>query len=119
MKTKLSIKDKKALQVLADIKTVAKEIIGEKIVKIILYGSYARNEQDYESDIDIMLLIDDDEENINKYDDLFTNVAFELSLKHDVLISIILKSNTQFKKYLDILPFYMNVENEGVEFYGR
>lgn len=105
--------DEKTLNILSSITEKAKEIIGEHISKIILYGSYARNTQDNESDMDIMLLIEE-EENIKKYEERFGNIVFDLSLKYEVLLSVILKSNKQFNKYLDVLPFYMNIHNEGI-----
>jgi predicted nucleotidyltransferase len=111
--------DEKTLNILSYITEKAKEIIGERVAKIILYGSYARHTQDNESDMDIMLLIEEEEENIKKYEEKFMNIVFELSLKYEILLSVILKSNKQFNKYLDVLPFYMNVQNEGIEVYGR
>jgi hypothetical protein len=65
-----------------------------------------------------MILVEDSEENIKKYEDEFADTIFELSLKYDILLSIIFKSNNQFNKYLDILPFYMTVHREGIEVYG-
>ncbi len=111
-------KDEKITEILSDIHNKVKELTGEHLVKVILYGSYARNSQDKYSDIDIMILVEDSEENIKKYEDEFADTIFELSLKYDILLSIIFKSNNQFNKYLDILPFYMTVHREGIEVYG-
>ena len=36
----------------------ARESLGDKLDKVILYGSYARGDYDDESDIDIMVLAD-------------------------------------------------------------
>mgnify|MGYP002866199838 FL=1 len=52
-----------------------------KINKIILYGSYARGDADGESDIDIMVLCDNNQEEANEYSmEIFRQadkVAFE------------------------------------------
>lgn len=118
MNPSLYIKDEKIIQVLSEVHRKVKKLTGDHPVKVILYGSYARNSQDDHSDIDIMILVEDSEENIKKYEDEFADTVFELSLKYDIFLSIIFKSNNQFNRYLDILPFYMNVQNEGIEIYG-
>lgn len=117
--------------ILSLIETEAKQVLGNKLVEIILFGSYARETQDLGSDLDsdldsdlgsdldIMLLIDEDEENIRKFEDKFTDISFRISLEHEIVPSIILKSAKQFINYQDVLPFYMNVRNEGVRVYGR
>ncbi len=114
----LDIKNENIIEILSEVQRKAKELTGEHLVKVILYGSYARNSQDKYSDIDIMILVEDSEENIKKYEDCFLDIAFELSLKYDILLSIIFKSNNQYNRYLDILPFYMNIQREGIEIYG-
>jgi len=114
----LDINNENIIEILSEVQRKAKELTGEHLVKVILYGSYARNSQDKYSDIDIMILVQDSEENIKKYEDDFLDIAFELSLKYDILLSIILKSNNQYNRYVDILPFYMNIQREGIEIYG-
>jgi uncharacterized protein len=118
MNSALSLKNEKTSQILSDVRKRTKELAGKNLVKIILYGSYARNSQDNYSDMDIMILVDAEEENIKKYEDDFKDTIFELSLKYDILLSIIFKSNDQFNKYSEILPFYMNIDREGIELYG-
>ena len=39
------------------ITAASQEIFGDKLNKVILYGSYARGDSDNESDIDIMILV--------------------------------------------------------------
>ncbi|MCD4782872.1 MAG: nucleotidyltransferase domain-containing protein [Candidatus Eremiobacteraeota bacterium] len=109
----------KVKNILSGIEAEAKRIFGNKLVEIILFGSYARDTQESHSDLDIMVIIDEDEENIRKYEDRFTDISFDISLEHDIVPSIILKSRGQFIDYKDVLPFYMNVRNEGVKVYGR
>jgi len=118
MNSTLSLENEKILQILWDVRKKAEELTGKNLVKIILYGSYARNSQDNHSDMDIMILVDDVEENIKKYENEFSDTIFELSLKYDILLSIIFKSHNQFNRYSDILPFYMNIKNEGIKLYG-
>jgi uncharacterized protein len=119
MKSGTQVKDKKIINVLEDLKESLSKIFGAKLKKIILFGSYARDEADDESDIDILLLIDEDREKIKQYHDLIVNVMVEYSLKHNVVISIMEQEFGQYNKYKEFVPFYANVDNEGVEFYAR
>ncbi len=43
--------------ILSDVTAGLREIFGEKLENVILYGSYARGDADEESDIDVMALI--------------------------------------------------------------
>jgi predicted nucleotidyltransferase len=114
-----TIKSKPFLHVLDEVKEELIKIFGDKLRHLILYGSYARNEQDPESDIDIMILVEESEEALRKYRYIVSDVMAELSLKHDKLISLIEIPYTRYNEYLDVLPFYRNVYDEGIEIYGR
>ncbi len=94
-------------------------IFGNKLTEIILYGSYARNDESNDSDIDIIVLVDDDRRQLKDYRDKVSDIRVNLSLEYDVVISILVKSYSHFTKYLNILPFYSTVNSEGVEIYGR
>lgn len=119
MKSNLPIKNKIIRQILSDIEIIAKKVAGRSLIKIILYGSIVRRMADKESDIDIMLLINDSEENIKRYDNEISKLAFYLSLKYNIVLSIMLKDYKQFNNYIDILPFYRNVQKMGIEIYGQ
>ena len=43
------------------------ELFGDKLKKIVLYGSYAQEIQNDESDIDFFVLVDDTVENLRNY----------------------------------------------------
>lgn len=94
-------------------------LFGSRLKKIILFGSYARNEADNESDIDILLLIDEDKCSLKQYHDRIVDIVVELSLKYGVVLSILEQEYQQFNKYTEFVPFYANVENEGIELYVR
>lgn len=89
-------------------------LFGNNLESIILYGSYARNDYDDESDIDVMALVDMDKSALSEYRRTVSNIANEIDLKYDVLLSIKLQDKSTFNKYRDILPFYKNVVKEGV-----
>lgn len=119
MASNVKIKNKDIINILTEVKESMFKIFGVKLRKVILFGSYARNEADKESDVDILLLIDDEQENIKRYHDSIVDTMVELSLKYGLVVSITEQEYKQYMKYITFVPFYANVNNEGVEFYVR
>lgn len=93
-------------------------LIGDRLKKVILYGSYARGDYDKNSDIDIMILTDFDEEEIAEYRMKIRELACELEIENDVIISPIVRNIDKYNNRINIIPFYMNVQKEGVVLRG-
>ncbi|MCL2163324.1 MAG: nucleotidyltransferase domain-containing protein [Oscillospiraceae bacterium] len=93
--------------------------LGSKLHKIILYGSYARGDYNEDSDIDIMVLADIEEYETRFFKTMINEVAHRVSLEYNALVTIFLKDVRSFYRHLEILPYYQNVINEGVEIHGR
>lgn len=94
-------------------KTIA--IFGEKLVSIILFGSYARGDFDEESDIDILILADMPSEELANYRGHIDTLCGDLLLEYGIVVSAIEKDIETYNKYSNILPFYKNIEQEGVK----
>jgi len=92
-------------------------IFGDKLRKVILYGSYARGDFDDESDIDIMILVDMPDEEIEKKSDKVIDLKCEIDDKYNVFLSPMIINANHFNEWLPVLPFYKNV-NSGVVLYG-
>lgn len=92
----------------------AKEIFGDKLVKIILYGSYARGDYVEWSDIDIMVLVDSNGTVMKRQEHALWKYSNELSLKYDVVLSVVVNNYGHFENWKATLPFYSNVQSEGV-----
>lgn len=90
------------------------EMFGNRIKKIILYGSYARGDYNKNSDIDIMMLTDLTDEEIIYYSEKIWDFAYDIELENEVIISPLIKNMDKFNYWLEVLPFYMNVQKEGV-----
>ncbi|MDZ7399595.1 MAG: nucleotidyltransferase domain-containing protein [candidate division KSB1 bacterium] len=103
----------------SDVNKYMAEIFGNKLKKIFLYGSYAKNKQTKESDIDFFVLVDETEEDLKKVRYRIADVMAELSLNHDVLVSITEETLNRFMEYSEILPFYQIIKKEGVVIYGK
>ena len=93
-----------------------KSILGERRKKVILYGSYARGDYNKNSDIDIMILTDLTDDEIIKYRNQILDYAYELEWNNnfDINISPLIKNIDNFNYWVEALPFYMNIEREGV-----
>lgn len=94
------------------------KIFGNRCKKIVLYGSYARGEQDPYSDMDFMVIVAMDENELRTYDDLVFDKSYEITLKYGVLLSVLTKSEQHFIHWVDVLPFYDNIRKEGLEFHA-
>ncbi len=95
-----------------------KELFGSKLRQVILFGSYARGEQDEYSDMDIMVLVDIDDNDLKQYNNKIGELMSDISIRYGVLPSIIDKNYRHFHKWVPYLPFYRNVKTEGIEFYA-
>ena len=92
------------------------KLLGNRIKKVILYGSYARGDFNNNSDIDIMILTDLTDDEIVEYRHKIYDIAFDIEFdnKFDVTLSPLVKNIDKFNYWLQALPFYMNVQKEGV-----
>ena len=97
----------------------ANKMFGNRMKKIILYGSYARGDFNKSSDIDIMILTDLTDEEIIEYGEKIWDFAYDIQLENDVLLSVLIKNIDTFNYWLEAMPFYMNVAKEGVVLNGR
>ncbi len=91
-----------------------KFVLGSKLSRVILYGSYARGDFNENSDIDIMILTTLSDEQIDVIETEIFDLAFDFQMKYGVDISVILKNIEHFNYWLGALPFYDNVQKEGV-----
>jgi predicted nucleotidyltransferase len=93
---------------------ITKDSLGDKLDKLILFGSYARGDYDEESDIDIMVLADIPRKDCWNERMKISKLTGWLDLEYDVLISLHVTDCATFYKYINDLPFYINVRKNGV-----
>lgn len=87
------------------------KIYGEGIKKVILYGSYVRGEATRDSDVDILVLID---QSLNPFEvrESLSDLLFDILLEEGELISVIAVPEHFFENYNS--PFMLNVKKEGL-----
>ena len=92
------------------------KILKKRVKKIILYGSYARGDFNEYSDIDIMILTNLTENEIVEYRSKIAHLTYDVECNNDFEISLspLLKNIDKFNYWLEALPFYMNIQKEGV-----
>ncbi|MBO6112961.1 MAG: nucleotidyltransferase domain-containing protein [Lachnospiraceae bacterium] len=88
-----------------------REIYGDNLLYLILYGSVARNVATEDSDIDIALIVREDDHTM--YDDML-DVVVDLDLEYDQVISTALIKIDEYEKWKKVLPFYRNIDKEGI-----
>lgn len=102
-------------KVINDFIKEVKELLGNRLKKILLYGSYARGDYNKSSDIDIMLLTNLNEKEIEEYRDKISEIVFNIELEKEIYISPIIKNIDKYNERIKFIPFYINVQREGVE----
>lgn len=95
------------------------EILGSRIKKIVLYGSYARGDYNKDSDIDIMILTDLSDKEINEYNNKIWEKCADIEIDKGIAISPLIRNIDKFNSWLDVKPFYMNIAKEGVILVGE
>lgn len=94
-----------------------KELYGNDLKQVILFGSYARKEQTVDSDINLFVIVEDKLDSLKKKDNALYDASYELTLSSGVLVHPIAVSKTQFDKWKDVYPLYREVQKDGVVLY--
>ena len=89
-------------------------VYGDNLYKIILYGSYARGDYRDDSDIDVAALVKGSRQELQ--DDLKAvwERANDLELEYEILVSPTVIPVDEFERYKSDLPYYRNIDNEGI-----
>ena len=91
-----------------------KRMLGDSLRRIIVYGSYARGDYRENSDVDIMILVKMSDEEIRAVKNNIYDLAFGVEMNTGIQLSPIIKNEAQYEYWVDTLPFYRNVRDEGV-----
>ena len=99
--------------ILQEFKERLEMVYKDNLKEVILFGSMARGEFTEESDMDVLVVLD----NIANHEDEFNKVfqiAREIEKKHDdkIIISSTLATQNDYNTRLE--PLYLNVGREGI-----
>jgi uncharacterized protein len=97
--------------ILGELREGLQRILGEQLADLYLYGSQARGEARPDSDIDVLIVMNEDfdySEVLSRTLDLVASI----SLEYDVVISRAFVTKERFEH--EMSPFLMNVRREAV-----
>lgn len=112
MKTEFPKTTENIKPIVLKFKEKLKNLYGDNIQKIILFGSYAGGNIHEESDVDLLLVLKNTESpyHENKFmNELKTN----FSLDNEIYFSVLTTTAYKFENMPN--PLYSNIRNEGIE----
>jgi predicted nucleotidyltransferase len=102
--------DKQRLeQLLAELRTELQALYGERLERLLLFGSQARGDATPESDVDVMVVLRG-EIDTGQEIERFTELRAELSLAYDTILSMVFVSLERYSH--ENSPFLLNVKRE-------
>lgn len=104
MNTKLQI-------ILEELQCSFKTLYGERLSRIVLYGSQARGDVDEESDIDVLVVL---KGSVSPCEEIkrTLDIVADISLDHDVVIACVFISEKQYEN--EKSPLLLNIKREGI-----
>lgn len=75
------------------------------LYKVFLYGSYARQDYDSESDIDYMVVMDGNSADMKKLRREMLNVSEQISYDNDVVVSVLVRDKIPLRRRKIYFPF--------------
>jgi len=98
-------------EILSELRQRLEAIYGERLVRLVLFGSQARGDAEDGSDIDVMVVLKGQVspcEEIERTEEIVAGI----SLEHDVVICCVFMAEDRFEH--EQSPLLMNVRREGV-----
>lgn len=87
--------------------------LSEPSATVILFGSHARNQSNKQSDIDVLILVDQDKVTYSD-EQRIKNPLYDLEFETGKIISPVIFSRSDWESRHKITPFYRNVQKEGI-----
>ena len=97
---------------LDELKAELRRLYGSRLVKVILYGSYARGEAGEGSDVDVAVVLQGEVSPTQEIDRML-NVIVDLDLRYGVLLSVYPVSNERL--HTGRSPLLQQLRAEGVK----
>lgn len=104
----------KLVVLLKEYRQAIAEILGNRLSRMVLYGSYARGDFKQDSDIDIMILADVPPEEISGYADKIYDITYDFEIQYGMEINPSVQSRKIYEQWKNVYLFFMNIEKDGV-----
>lgn len=98
-------------RILAELRQYLTSFYGERLVKVVLFGSQARGDAVSGSDIDVLIVL---KGQVSQFEEVARTSEFTsaLCLRYDVLLSRVFISEEEYLH--SQMPFLQNVRREGI-----
>lgn len=103
--------------VLQKLTTQIQQLLGDKLNKIVLFGSYARGDNTKQSDVDILVLTNMTPQENNAIFHELNKIFSRLDLEYDILLSFCLIDKASHDSRKEFHQFYPNIEISSVVLY--
>lgn len=97
---------------------LVKKLMGNDLIKVILYGSCARGDYTQDSDIDIALITGCDRMEAKMYSDRIAAISMQLAMKYFAVVNFVCLPYGEFMKKKSWYLYFRNIESEGEVLYG-
>ena len=103
--------DAKVETILAELRLRLKEIYGDRLMRLVLYGSQARGDAEDGSDIDVLVVLAGP---INHWEEIQRTSEIRIALldKYEMLVSCVYVSDDRYAQ--EKSPLLINVRREGL-----
>ena len=95
--------------------TIYHSVYGNAVSDIFLYGSYARGDNDKDSDIDIVAIVKGTRMDLQNKLRTIWDLSADIGLENNVIVSPAVIPYNEFEEYKHILPYYRNIVEEGLK----
>ena len=93
---------------------IYRDVYGDSLDRVLVYGSYARGDQNEYSDIDIVAIVRGDRQELQEQLKDVWDISSDLELEYETIVSPTVIPFDEFELYRDDVPYYRNIANEGV-----
>ncbi len=99
---------------LKKISDIYRSVYGDQLVRVVLYGSYARGDYADDSDLDVVALVHGDRKKLQDQLRIVWDQTCDLELEYEMVLSPAVIPYEEFEKYREDIPYYRNIANEGI-----
>lgn len=94
---------------------IYENVYGKDLIRVVLYGSYARGDYTNDSDIDIAAIVYGEREWLQRKLKYVWEETADLELEFGTILSPTVIPYEEFEAYREDLPYYKNIACEGVD----
>ena len=103
--------DQRLETIVAELREQLEALYGERLKRLVLFGSHARGDAEPGSDVDVLVVL---EGTINSWEEIqrTSDVRVDLCLKYEVVVSCVYVTEDSYNR--EKSPLLLNVRREGL-----